>query len=219
VRSRGAQTTRHLGPGMFLFSLFRFFTNIYIYICVIRPTDPPSLQERVGGPYLRINRPTDPPSQQERRWAVSTCHQAHRPTLTTNASWWAIFTPTDPTLAPNASRWGLFPPIWPTQPTLATNASWWAIFTPTDPTLAPNASRSGLFPPIWPTRPTLAANASWWAVFMQEHTLYPTLSPNASWWGLILYFSRRRGPNARCLGHCSFFFFFNSFHSYTLCKF
>ena len=66
VRSRGAQTTCCLGPGMFFFCSFFFYANLYIYIHVIRPTDPPSLQEWVGGPYLCVDRLTDPPSQQER---------------------------------------------------------------------------------------------------------------------------------------------------------
>jgi len=52
VKSRGAQTMRRLGPGMFFFSI-QFFTNIYVYQALltqqVAPRTPPSLETRVGG--------------------------------------------------------------------------------------------------------------------------------------------------------------------------
>ena len=114
VRSRGAQTSR-LGPGMFFFSsFFLSFLLTFIILRVIRPADPPSLQERVGGPFLHIIRPTDPPSLQERVGGpLLPLFYTNGPTLATNASRWAVFTRSDPTLAPNASRWSLSHPYGP----------------------------------------------------------------------------------------------------------
>jgi hypothetical protein len=65
VRSRGAQTTCHccLGPDVY-FSSFRNKSESVGHIYA--STDPPSQQERVGGPYLCVNRPMDPPSLQTR---------------------------------------------------------------------------------------------------------------------------------------------------------
>ena len=63
---QGGPNDMLFGPRYVFFCSFFFYANLYIYIHVIRPTDPPSLQEWVGGPYLRVDRPTDPPSQQER---------------------------------------------------------------------------------------------------------------------------------------------------------
>ena len=130
----------------FFFILFFLLTYIY-YLRVNRPTDPPSLQKRVGGPFYDSR---TPPSLQVRVGGVFFHYSTHGPTLATNASRWAVFTQEiTPIPHPRTKREsvGVFFTLYLHGPTLAANASRWAVFTQEHtpyPTLTPNASRWGL---------------------------------------------------------------------------
>ena len=126
----------------FFFFLSFFCTNMYIFyiLCVIRPTDPPSLQERVGGPFLHIIRPTDPPSLQERVGGpLLPLFYTNGPTLATNASRWAVFhiiRPTDPPSLQERVGGPFLHVIWPTDPpSLQTRAGGPYLHVQTPPSL------------------------------------------------------------------------------------
>jgi hypothetical protein len=64
---QGAQTTCRLGPGMFFFSLFLFFTNMYIYIYASTGprTHPRNKSESVGRVYASSGPRTHPRNKSE----------------------------------------------------------------------------------------------------------------------------------------------------------
>ena len=94
TRSRGfcekqGGPNESFGPGYVFFFFFLSFLLTFIIFRVIRPTDPPSLQERVGGLFLHVHGPTL--ATNASRWAVILLFYTNRPTLATNASRWVKF--------------------------------------------------------------------------------------------------------------------------------
>ena len=124
-----AQTTRVWARYVFFSFILRYLLIHTQYLCINRPTDPPSLQKRVGGPFYDSR---TPPSLQVRVGGVFFLYSTYGPTLATNASRWAVSTQEiTPIPHPRSKREsvGVFFTLYIHGPTLAANASRWAVFT------------------------------------------------------------------------------------------